>query len=1155
MNFKFYLFVQKHQSHSYTVSVLPFSDVVAYGANLDAIKTELVEALKEKVGEIPPSALHTLEFVPGLTMQSVTIEIRPIDRRTKKKRRDQVKITFGVFVRKEDDGQLLVTVPRLGSPPLSFYVYTQEELQTQAQQEIAAVLGEVTLEDLTALKPPRSEYLETLEIEIPIKKAKDRSESDFLSLLGSGKKEDADVGVLREVGLSMTAQESEGRLRKAYRRESYVEDILQVLSQPRNNCVLLVGQSETGKTAIVHEVIRRIAKKTCPESLHEREVWMLTPDRLIAGAQFIGTWEERIMAIADVCRNKGVILYIEDLPGLLEVGRWSKSDSNIGMALKPHIASGNMVIIGECSPERLLMGQNMGSGLINLFKVVRVEPFAQDEAYNVLSSVARDLERTHDIRIDPGALDSAIELTRRFLPYRAFPGKAIRLLEDSSAEMARKAAARDSDGVSSRNFYTPRQTLTRAGVISYFSHLTGLPEFIINDDSRLELDSAETFFHERVMGQTQALQAMINLIVTVKAGLNDPKKPLGSFLFIGPTGVGKTEMAKTLAAYLFGDPARMLRFDMSEYSGVDGTARLIGAFNTEGELTRKVREQPFCVVLLDEFEKAEPRIYDIFLQVLGEGRLTDANGKTTYFHNTILIMTSNLGAGQREMRKTGFNVPEAADAEGMALDLHYRQHVERYFRPEFVNRIDQIVVFGHLAPDALRQIAARELTEVLNRDGISRRNALVEIDESVIQLVLEKGYSPVYGARPLKREIERLVVTPLARMLAAAPQRESQLLRVTAEREGVAIRSLPITEAEQTATVSLSSGNGARQRMDTPALVEALATLRRKLADWDASDTVKEMRDEKINLLGQSQRQDFWKRADEARETLARYYFLDRLLQRIEGLRERAEYLEDFGIMISRERAYGYQADLARDYEKLYHQVSYLDVELMTAHLPHRNQAMMLITGLGDQTHPPEDAHTAWPRRVAELYLRFAERKGYELHIYLLKPALNAPGGMAFHRLLAPDFPTLRAELAAQPPTAEIALYLQGSNVFGFLKGERGIHKRVGQEGVTDELAHVRVYAIPDHTEITNWLDDYQRVKTEIAEGARATPTQEKLTVIRLYSLDREKFIRDLRTTIKLTHVKEVMERGMLDEMILAYLQTPDAQITWEDRYPATFPY
>jgi ATP-dependent Clp protease ATP-binding subunit ClpC len=1154
MNFKFYLFVQKHQGGFYTVAALPFNDVVAYGANLDTVKAEIAESLKEKVAEMPVAALHKLEFVPGLTMQHVTVEIRPVDRRTKKKRRDQVKITFSLLVRKEEDGQLFVTVPRLGSPPLSFYVYSQEELQAQAQQEIAAVLGDATLEDLTDLKPARSEYLETLEIEIPIKKAKERAASALSDILGSSRKEDNDLSVLQEVGLSMTAQEGEGRLRKAYRRESHVEDILQVLSQPRNNCVLLVGQSEVGKTAIVHEVVRRIAKKTCPEALHGREVWMLTPDRLIAGAQFIGTWEERIMAIANACRNKGVILYIEDLPGLLEAGRWSKSDTNIGMALKPHIASGHMVIIGECSPERLLMGQNLGSGLINLFKIVRVDPFAQDEAYAVLASVARDLERTHDIRIDPSALDSAIELTRRFLPYRAFPGKGIRLLEDAAAEIARKTATHEGDGIASRRF-TPRQTLTRAGVIGHFSHLTGLPEFIINDDSRLELDGAETFFQERVMGQPQALQAMINLIVTVKAGLNDPKKPLGSFLFIGPTGVGKTEMAKTLAAYLFGDPARMIRFDMSEYSSGDGAVRLIGTLNAEGELTCKVREQPFCVVLLDEFEKAESRIYDIFLQVLGEGRLTDANGKTTYFHNTILIMTSNLGAGQREMRKTGFNVPEAADAEGKSLDLHYRQHVESYFRPEFVNRIDQIVVFGHLAPDALRQIAARELTEVLTRDGIARRNALVEIDESVIRLVLEKGYSPVYGARPLKREIERLVVTPLARMLAAAPQRESQLLRVVAEGAGVTIRSLPITEAEQTATVSLSSGNGSRQRMDTPALVEALAALRRKLADWNASDTVKEMREEKTNLMAQTQRPDFWKRADEARETLARYYFLDRLLQRIEGLRERAEYLEDFGIMISRERAYGYQTDLARDYEKLYHQVSYLDVELMTAHLPHRNQAMMLITGLGDQTHPPEDAHAAWPRRMAELYLRFAERKGYELHIYLLKPALNAPGGMAFHRLLAPDFPTLRAELAAQPPTAEIALYLQGTNVFGFLKGERGVHKRVGREGMADELAYVRVYACPDDTEITRWLDDYQLVKTEIAEGTRTAPAQEKLTVIRLYSLDREKFIRDLRTAIKLTNVKEVMERGLLDEMILAYLQTPDAQITWEDRYPATFPY
>src|SRR5262249_16694641 len=245
----------------------------------------------------------------------------------------------------------------------------------------------------------------------------------------------------------------------------------------------------------------------------------------------------------------------------------------------------------------------LGPSFMNLFRTIQVEPMIEEETRSVLSNVARDLERELDLRIDPTAIDSSVELSRRFLPYRSFPGKAIRLLEESAADATKTRAVKSDPEPSGRLLrrIASRLTVDRRNVITTFSRHSGLPEFIINDQAKLEMAEVEKFFRERIIGQDQAVSAMINLVATVKAGLNDPHKPLGTFLFIGPTGVGKTEMAKTLASYLFGDPARLIRFDMSEYSSVDSVNRLIGAFNTEGELTKKVREQPFCVVLLDEF--------------------------------------------------------------------------------------------------------------------------------------------------------------------------------------------------------------------------------------------------------------------------------------------------------------------------------------------------------------------------------------------------------------------------------------------------------------------------------------------------------------------------------------------------------------------------
>ena len=341
-----------------------------------------------------------------------------------------------------------------------------------------------------------------------------------------------------------------------------------------------------------------------------------------------------------------------------DAGRWSKSDENMADFLKPYIQTGDVVVIGESTPERLRYTERLTPSFLAQFRTQKVDPTSDADTLSILTAVSRRLEREQEVRIDPSALDAAAELTTRFLPGRSQPGKAVTLLEQTTSAIAHQQHPTAGS----------RRPVARKDVVTTFTRQTGLPEFIVSDEAPLDLAAVRRHFVERVIGQEGAAESMVDLIATVKAGMNDPEKPLGTFLFIGPTGVGKTQLAKTLANYLFGDDQRVLRFDMSEYGDPAGVRRLIGmpGLGNEGELTAKVRSQPFCVLLLDEFEKADPQIYDIFLQVMGEGRLTDATGQTTSFQNAIIIMTSNLGARAREQRGIGLMSAErrVLNAEG-----------------------------------------------------------------------------------------------------------------------------------------------------------------------------------------------------------------------------------------------------------------------------------------------------------------------------------------------------------------------------------------------------------------------------------------------------------------------------------------------------------
>jgi hypothetical protein len=419
------------------------------------------------------------------------------------------------------------------------------------------------------------------------------------------------------------------------------------------------------------------------------------------------------------------------------------------------------------------------------------------------------------------ALQRALDILARFGDSNALPGSGIRLIE----QMA--------------HLHPPSQQkrkLHPQDAIQAFSRASGFPEALIDPDQTLDMDGVRKFFSDRIIGQENPVRLLSNLITLIKASLNDPQKPLGSFLFMGPTGVGKTESVLALTEYLFRDRKRLLRLDMSEYSAPGAAMRLVGGVDGEGDLTRKLREQPFSVVLLDEIEKADPSVFDILLQVLGEGRLTDTTGSTVHFTHAIVIMTSNLGAEQKN--PVGF-----AGRTLKGLEAHYREAAERFFRPEFINRIDFLVPFHPLERDSLRRIAKMMLDQAIQREGFQRREIKIQYNDELLDHLVSIGYQPRYGARPMKRAIEQTVLVPLSRRLIRRKDHQSETFELYLDQDHLAI----LSTRDQTTPIPLPLRTVQIQHDNL--WERYLGDIRRRTQSWEETPFLRQLRQQEHPLF------------------------------------------------------------------------------------------------------------------------------------------------------------------------------------------------------------------------------------------------------------------------------------------------------------------
>jgi len=517
-------------------------------------------------------------------------------------------------------------------------------------------------------------------------------------------------------------------------------------AQPRS--ILVTGGPRIGKSSFLRLLGSWLAEEGW-------RVFDASAAELMADQKYFGQLEGRIrLTVAELDAGKKVAWCVGDLQQLARSGAHESQAAGILDQIGPAIASGRLLILAEADPDGASRTLQARPSLRTHLEVVRLTPFHDDELAAFVDAVAGELQTRRSLTIDAAARDAAIHYGQQYLRASDAPGLVADLLK-RAAERA-TAAGRPAPAAG-------RTEVTALHVIEAIAQLTGLPPDILNEDDPIDLAAVRAFFAHRVMGQDHAIAVVVDRVAMLKAGLVDPGKPIGVFLFAGPTGTGKTELAKTLADFLFGSPDRLVRLDMSEFQSAETVSKIVGERGAPAggdPLVERIRKQPFSVVLLDEFEKAHSNVWDLFLQVFDDGRLTDANGHTVDFRHTIIILTSNLGATSHRSSGMGFGASKDVFGEQQVVAA-----IQRAFRPEFVNRLDRIVVFKPLSRALLYQILRKELADVLSRRGLRSREWAVEWEPSALDFLLDKGFSPELGARPLKRAIDQYLLAPLAATL------------------------------------------------------------------------------------------------------------------------------------------------------------------------------------------------------------------------------------------------------------------------------------------------------------------------------------------------------------------------------------------------------
>ncbi len=654
---------------------------------------------------------------------------------------------------------------------------------------------------------------------------------------GGGPQEGTPAGstVLDQFGRNYTQAAREGKLDPVVGRELIMERVMQVLSRRTKNNPVLIGEPGVGKTAVVEGLAQAIVRGDVPETLKDKHLYTLDLGSLVAGSRYRGDFEERLKKVLKEIRTRGdIILFIDEIHTLVGAGA-AEGAIDAASILKPMLARGELQTIGATTLDEYRKHVEKDPALERRFQPIQVPEPELAHTVEILKGLRDRYEAFHRVTITDEAIVAAAQMADRYISDRFLPDKAIDLIDEAGARLRirrmtsppelrdlddkiasvrrdkesaideqdfeKAAGLRDTERRLSEERAAKEEAwksgdLDVAAVVDedliaeVLSMSTGVPVARVSSDESSRLLSMETELHKRIIGQEQAIKVLAQAIRRTRAGLKDPKRPGGSFIFAGPTGVGKTELAKALAEFLFGDEDALISLDMSEYGEKHTVARLFGAppgyvgFEEGGQLTEKVRRKPFSVVLFDEVEKAHPDIFNSLLQILEDGKLTDAQGREVNFKNTIIIMTTNLGADSISRRQaTGFSVAHEGGHTYDEMVQLVNAKLKDHFKPEFLNRVDNVVVFPQLTQDEIIQIV--DLMVARLDDRMRDKDMGIELTQAAKRLLAEKGYDPVLGARPLRRALQREVEDPLSEKILFGEVVAGQIVRVDAQGEGI----------------------------------------------------------------------------------------------------------------------------------------------------------------------------------------------------------------------------------------------------------------------------------------------------------------------------------------------------------------------------------
>ncbi|KID41405.1 ATP-dependent Clp protease ATP-binding subunit [Fructilactobacillus fructivorans] len=664
--------------------------------------------------------------------------------------------------------------------------------------------------------------------------------------------EQSDTPTLDSLARDLTKAARDNQLDPVVGRTSEVRRVIQVLSRRTKNNPVLIGEPGVGKTAIAEGLAEKIVGKSVPSDMQNKRVMELDMGSLVAGTKYRGQFEDRLKKVLKEVEDSGnVILFIDELHTLIGAGgtEGSVDASNI---LKPSLARGQVQVMGATTLDEYQKYIESDEALERRFATVEIEEPSKDESRKILKGLRPKYEEHHHVQITDDAINAAVDLSSRYISNRYLPDKAIDLMDEGAAKVRLDSTGKDDklanaesklssvkndkdkaieeqrfeDAVSIRKQeqklqkeiadLTQKQRIKEndankthnyrlkenaEDIAQIVSEWTGIPVTHLKQSDKKRLVNLEKILHERVVGQDEAVSAVARAIRRARSGLKDPNRPIGSFMFLGPTGVGKTELAKDLAEAMFGSEDDMIRVDMSEFMEKYSTSRMVGSapgyvgYDEGGQLTEKVRKHPYSVVLLDEVEKAHPDVFNLLLQVLDDGYLTDAKGRKVDFRNTVIIMTSNIGATELQYKNTVGFAAEKSDDDYAAMKATIQDQLKKFFKPEFLNRIDDTVVFHSLTKSELHRIVKLMSQDLLNRaDGMGYK---VRMTPASIDLVAEVGYNPTYGARPIRRALQDKVEDPLSEDLLAGKFKPGDHITIGAHKNKITINKRDVKNPKE----------------------------------------------------------------------------------------------------------------------------------------------------------------------------------------------------------------------------------------------------------------------------------------------------------------------------------------------------------------------